>query len=130
MIAATDSHAFNTLVCTDLGPCFGRLHVFQVGRTVGGELDPEEIAATLGGRTLMEAGYDLDTLERLLREGWVFRRTKLSDEFNFEAYRASFPPDSQLILAMRPGASLSFVTVHEGLRPASGDAVLAFASGS
>jgi NhaP-type Na+/H+ or K+/H+ antiporter len=126
MIAATDSHSYNTLVCTDLGPSFGRQHVFQVGRVEGGEQDPNDIAASLGGRTLMPAGYDLETLEALIAKGWTFRKTKISDEFGFEAYSASLPTDSQVILAAKPSGEVMFATVNNGIRPASNDTVLAF----
>jgi NhaP-type Na+/H+ or K+/H+ antiporter len=126
VIAATDSHAYNTLVCTDLGPQFGRQHVFQIGRLESDELDPEEIALSLGGRTLMKAGYDLDSLLDKLREGWVFRRTKLSEEFDFAAFTASSPAGSQLILSMSLNGTLNFTTVNEQLEPPAGASLLTF----
>jgi NhaP-type Na+/H+ or K+/H+ antiporter len=126
MIAATESDSYNTLVCTDLGPSFGRQHVFQIGRMESQELDPNDVALSLGGRTLMKAGYDLDSLIRRLGDGWVFRKTKLSEEFNFDIYQTTLSDGDQLILAMRPNASLSFATVHSGPRPGAGDIVLAF----
>jgi NhaP-type Na+/H+ or K+/H+ antiporter len=126
VIAATDSHAYNTLVCTDLGPQFGRQHVFQIGRSKSDELDPEEIALSLGGRTLMMAGYDLDSLLEKLRDGWVFRKTKLSEEFNFAAFSASLPAESQLILSVSLNGTLNFPTVNEQLEPPAGASLLTF----
>ena len=126
MIAATESDSYNTLVCTDLGPSFGRQHVFQIGRLESQEMDPNDIALSLGGRTLMKAGYDLDSLIRRLGEGWTFRKTKLTAEFDFDAYQATLAQGDQVILAMRPDARLSFATVHSGPRPGAGDTVLAF----
>ena len=129
MIAATESDSYNTLVCTDLGPSFGRQHVFQIGRMESQENDPNDIALSLGGRTLMKAGYDLDSLVRRLSEGWTFRKTKLTEEFDFEAYRATLSDEDQLILALKPNDRLSFATVNSGPRPGPGDTVLAFVSG-
>jgi hypothetical protein len=126
VIAATDSHSYNTLVCTDLGPQFGRQHVFQVGRLESDELDPEEIALSLGGRTLMKAGYDLDSLIDKLRDGWTFRKTKLSDEFDFKAFTDSLPEDAQIILSVALNGTLHFATVSGNLEPAAGASLLTF----
>lgn len=126
LIAATDSHAYNTLVCTDLGPSFGRQNVFQIGRMESQELDPRDIALTLGGRTLMKAGFDLGALMSRLAEGWSFRKTKLTDEFDFDSYRSTLASDAQVILLARPNGRLTFVTIGSGASPSTGDTVLAF----
>jgi NhaP-type Na+/H+ or K+/H+ antiporter len=126
LIAATESDAYNTLVCTDLGPSFGRQHVFQIGRMQSQELDPNDVALSLGGRTLMKAGFDLDSLLRRLDEGWTFRKTKLTEEFGFDEYRATLAEGDQLIVAVRPNSALSFSTMHAGSRPAAEDTLVAF----
>jgi len=129
LIAATESDAYNTLVCTDLAPSFGREHVFQIGRMESQELDPNDVALSLGGRTLLKAGHDLDSLERRLAEGWSFRKTRLSAEFDFDAYTSTLAEDDQWIVAVKPDARLSFATVNTGLRPGPGDSVVAFVKG-
>jgi len=126
MIAATDSHAYNTLVCTDLAPSFGREHVFQVGRHESDERDPHDIAISLGGRTLMKAGYDLDCLLARLAQGWQFRKTKLTPEFDFDALQRTLPPDAQFILSVDAAGRVHFATIHAGLHPGPGDNVLTF----
>jgi len=127
LIAATESDAYNTLVCTDLGPAFGRQHVFQIGRMESQELDPKDVALTLGGRTLMRAGYDLDSLARRLEQGWNFRKTTLTDEFDFERYHRTLPDDAQLLLSLRPDRKLSFAAVDTGPVPGPGDTIISFA---
>jgi len=126
VIAATDSHSYNTLVCTDLGPQFGRQHVFQVGRLESEELDPEDIALALGGRTLMNAGYDLDALISRFQKGWTFRKTKLTEEFNYAAYEQTLRADAQVLLATTPGGTVTFATTGTGFNVVSGQTVLAF----
>jgi NhaP-type Na+/H+ or K+/H+ antiporter len=127
LIAATESDSYNTLVCTDLGPTFGRQHVFQIGRMKSQELDPRDVALTLGGRTLMKAGYDLDSLTRRLGEGWDFRKTKLTDEFDLDRYRETLADESQLLFYLKPNGTLSFATVSPGPAPVAGDMVISFA---
>jgi NhaP-type Na+/H+ or K+/H+ antiporter len=126
VIAATDSHSYNTLVCTDLGPQFGLQHVFQVGRLESDELDPEEIALSLGGRTLMKAGYDLDSLLERLRNGWTFRKTKLSEAFDYTAFSASLPAEAQIILSVTTNGTLHFATVSGQVDLPAGATVLTF----
>jgi NhaP-type Na+/H+ or K+/H+ antiporter len=126
LIAATESNPYNTLVCTDLAPMFGRQHAYQIGRLESQELDPNDIALSLGGRTLMKAGFDHEGLNRRLQEGWSFRRTKLTDEFDFDAYRKTLPQQAQLLFARKPDGRLSFATTNSGPRPGPGDIVVAF----
>jgi NhaP-type Na+/H+ or K+/H+ antiporter len=126
VIAATDSHSYNTLVCTDLGPQFGKQQVFQVGRMESDELDPEEMALSLGGRTLMKAGYDLESLLEKLQSGWSFRKTKLTDEFDFAAFSSSLSTDSQIILSAGLNGTLTFATVNGRFEPPAGASILTF----
>jgi len=129
LIAATDSNPYNTLVCTDLAPIFGRQHAYQIGRMESQEADPNDIALTLGGRTLMKAGFDHDGLNRRLQDGWVFRKTKLTDTFDFDAYFATLTENAQLLFALKADGRLSFATTNSGPRPAPGDTVVAFSPG-
>ena len=126
LIAATAGDSYNTLVCTDLAPIFGRQHVFQIGRMQSQEVDPNDIAVTLGGRTLLKSGLHHDALVARISEGWVFRKTKLTDEFGFDDYRAKLPADAELIFAFKADGRLSFATVNSGPRPGTGDVVVAF----
>lgn len=84
LIAATDNDAYNALVCTDFAPEFGRNNVFQIGRheAMEGERD---LPVTLGGRTF-GAGHSYEGFAAKRREDWVFSRTGLSDEYDFEQY--------------------------------------------
>lgn len=74
----------------------------------------------------MKAGFDLDSLNRRLADGWVFRKTTLTDEFNFDAYRASLPEEAQLLFALKADKQLSFATVNTGPDPSAGDTVISF----
>jgi hypothetical protein len=90
------------------------------------ELDPNDIALTLGGRTLMKSGFDLDSLTRRLSEGWQFRKTSLTEEFDFTQYHAALLEGAQLLFALKPDKSLSFATVNTGPHPQPGDTVVSF----
>jgi len=127
LIAATPGDAYNALVCTDLAPVFGREHVFQIGRMQSQEADPRAIAVAVGGRTLLKSGLNHDALIERIAQGWIFRKTKLSDEFDFDAYYETLADDAELMFALKPDGRLSFATVKTGPRPSAGDTVVAFA---
>ncbi len=86
VLAATDNDGYNALVCTDLGPEFGRRQVFQVGRcdeTEGRAAMP----VTIGGRAF-GSGMPYEDFMRLEAAGWAFRVTRLTEEFGLDDYLA------------------------------------------
>nr|WP_232823104.1 sodium:proton antiporter [Oceanibium sediminis] len=118
LIAATDNDAYNTLVCTDFGPEFGRNHVYQVGRGEGG--NGRGLPVTLGGRPLA-GGIRHAELERRVRNGEGFNIwTEIAD---WEDWRARHPADA-VIAILHKGSALSFV--EKGTSPTlkDGDSVL------
>jgi NhaP-type Na+/H+ or K+/H+ antiporter len=89
VVAATDNDAYNTLVTTDLAPEFGRDNVFQVMREKS-ESSRHQLPRTLGGRKFgpeeTHAG-----MERLIRDGWTFRVTKLTEAHGLADWRVRRP---------------------------------------
>jgi NhaP-type Na+/H+ or K+/H+ antiporter len=128
LIAATPGNSYNALVCTDLAPEFGREHVFQIGRMKSQEMDPNDIALTLGGRTLLKSGLDHDTLIERIAQGWTFRKTKLTEQFDFGAYSSGLSDDAEIIFALKPDGRVSFATINAEPDPGVGDLIVAFVS--
>jgi len=106
LVAATDNDAYNTLVATDLAPEFGRENVFQIMRYKSDNAR-HQLPSTLGGKRF---GPDLtyNDWNRLVREGWTFNITGLTDEFALEDWRAR-RPDAHLIAWIDPKGGLKFV---------------------
>ncbi|MGB0498729.1 MAG: cation:proton antiporter [Rubricella sp.] len=86
ILAATDNDAYNTLVCTDLGPEFGRDKVFQIGREEGGIR--AELPSGLGGIRFGD-GATYGRFVQRHAQGWRFRVTPLTEEFGVEDWRAT-----------------------------------------
>lgn len=133
LIAATDNDAYNALVCTDLGPKIGRSSTFQLGRmrTQYGEESPEraerhQLNFTVGGRTLFREGTGYYELMRLQREGWTFSKTRLSEEFDYEAYLASRDPATKVLFLLKADKRLNFSTTRERVKAGPGDIVVSF----
>jgi len=106
IIAATSNDAYNTLVATDLAPEFGRDNVFQVMREKT-DSARHQLPRTLGGANFgpQETHRGLD---RLVRLGWTFRTTRLSEEFMFEQWRAD-RTTSALFARISPAGEIKLI---------------------
>ncbi|WP_343082061.1 sodium:proton antiporter [Ostreiculturibacter nitratireducens] len=89
LIAASDNDAYNTLVATDLAPEFGRAKVWQIARAKEGKAR-HALPTQLGGRSF-GSGRTHSEFEALMTEGWVFRVTRLTEEFGYEDWREKRP---------------------------------------
>lgn len=122
LVAATDNDAYNTLVATDLAPEFGRENVFQVTREKS-DRARHQLPRTLGGRIFgpdeTHAG-----LNALIRDGWTFRVTRLTDEFTFKDWRAK-RPEAKLFARISAAGEIRLIRKDEDVRPAAGVRVLA-----
>lgn len=113
LIAATNNDAYNTLVATDLAPEFGRDNVFQVMREKT-ESARHQLPRTLGGRKFgpeeTHAG-----MNKLVREGWTFRVTRLTEEFTFETWRAA-RQDSLVMARISPKGVITLIRRDEDVK--------------
>ncbi len=89
LLAATDNDAYNALICTDFGPEFGRQNVFQIGRAEREEGN-KDLPPTLGGRSFGSGMKFYDILNKT-RQGWQFRSTNLTEEYDLTTYMANRP---------------------------------------
>ncbi|MEO0360750.1 MAG: sodium:proton antiporter, partial [Pseudomonadota bacterium] len=122
IVAATPNDAYNALVCTDFGPEFGRDNVRQIARHEGRD-DDGDLPATLGGRGFA-GGEDYETLNRRIADGWRIARTKLTDEYGFEAYREA-RPGAVVLGALRAGGRLVFFAPEDEIAGKAGDEMIA-----
>ncbi|RYH03241.1 sodium:proton antiporter [Salipiger sp. IMCC34102] len=113
LLAATDNDAYNTLVATDLGPEFGRENVFQIERTRT-DGARHTLPATLGGRPFGH-GVTFDEWERLVKAGWTFRITRLTEEFTLAHWQEK-RPRSHLVGRILPNGDFRLLHEDEEIR--------------
>jgi hypothetical protein len=110
LVAATDNDAYNTLVATDLAPEFGRDNVFQVMREKN-DSSRHQLPRTLGGRKFgpeeTHAG-----MEHLVRGGWTFRISRLTEEFTYENWRTEHP-DALVVARISPNGTIKLIRKDE-----------------
>ncbi|MGN3974773.1 cation:proton antiporter [Tsuneonella sp. SYSU-LHT278] len=125
LVAATENEAYNTLVCNEFAYLFGRDAVYQVGEE-GADDDPRRLPESLRGRALFKSGMGVEDLIERQREGWVFRKTRLSDRFGFDDAKEILPDAGQMLLLVRPDGTLRFFTHASQPAPRAGDTIVSY----
>jgi NhaP-type Na+/H+ or K+/H+ antiporter len=125
LVAATDNEAYNTLVCSEFAPEIGTDRVYQLGDLVDEE-DHRALPASLRGRALFAEAITPEQLAAWQGEGWVFRRTRLSDQFGVAEAREALPEGAQTLLLLRPGGQMRFFTHASAPEPQEGDTIVSF----
>lgn len=125
LVATTDNEAYNALVCSEFAPELGRDSVYQLG----GESDDElhALPDSLRGRSLFDTGTGIVELDERERAGWSFRKTRISERFDFEALKAILPDGADMLLLLRPNGAIRFFTHASRPVPEPGDTVLSYA---
>ena len=126
LIAATDNEAYNTLVCNEFAYEVGRDSVYQLGENSDGGKDRHALPETLRGRALFESGFGVDEVAMRQQQGWVFRKTKLSEEFDFEQAQEKLPDSANMLMLVQGGGELRFFTHAARPEPKAGDTILSF----
>jgi hypothetical protein len=125
LLALGGNEAHNALVATDLAPELGRAAIFQVNARGKDEEDRKALSYTLQGRTFLHDGPALDELVRRHYSGWIFQRTRLSEEYPPEQYKKDLGAESDIILIIRKG-EIAFASREAQVKPEIGDFVLAY----
>ncbi|WP_375208009.1 cation:proton antiporter [Hyphococcus sp.] len=125
LLALGGNEAHNALVATDLAPELGRASIYQVNARGKDEEDRKALSYTLQGRTFLHNGAPLDELVRRHYSGWIFQRTKISEEYPPEQYKKDLGQEGEIILIMRKG-EIMFASREVPVKPETGDVVLAY----
>lgn len=125
LLAVSGNEAHNALISTDLAPELGRAAIYQVNARGKDEEDRQALSYTLQGRTFLHSGAPLDELLRRHYSGWVYQRTRLSEEYPPEKYLEDLHKEAEIVLTVRKGV-LSFASREAPVKPEIGDIVLAY----
>lgn len=126
LLAATDNEAYNALVCNEFAHEIGRDKVYQLGEDADHE-DHRALPESLRGRAVFSAGHGVEDVQRLEAQGWTFRKTKLSEKFDFDDAMEKLPEGTERLLVLRENGNLRFFTHTATPEPREGDLVITFA---
>ncbi|MBW6526734.1 cation:proton antiporter [Sphingomonas sp. RHCKR7] len=125
LVATTDNEAYNALVCNEFAPELGRDNVYQLGAGTH-EDDRRALPASLRGRALFTSGHGVEEIVRRVDDGWAFRKTRITDKFDYATARADLADEADMLLLLRKGAPLRFFSHASRPIPQSGDTIISF----
>lgn len=125
LLAVSGNESHNALVATDLAPELSRAAIFQVNARGKDEEDRQALSYTLQGRTFLHSAPPLDELLRRHYAGWIYQRTRLSEEYPPERYFKEIDKDYEIIMILRK-ETIQFASREAPLKPEIGDTVLAY----
>ncbi|MEO0720757.1 MAG: sodium:proton antiporter [Pseudomonadota bacterium] len=124
-VALSANEPYNALVSGHFAPELGRHKVYQLSSQEGEDEDPRGIGMGARGRTLIKRGRSYDSLIRDHYRGWEFARTKLTDKYGLEAFRAD-RPKSDIVAEVRPDGTIVFNGPNREARGGDGVTLISF----
>ncbi len=125
LAATTDNEAYNALVCNEFAPEIGRDNVYQLG-SGGDDEDARALPDALRGRALFTSGHGVEEIVDRERQGWAFRKTRITDKFDFETARADIADEADMLLVLRKNGALRFFSHASRPVPQSGDTIISY----
>jgi len=104
MLALSENDAENQLIASDLGPEMGYEQITIVAdneRGVGGEGR---------ARSLLKSGRTLDELEDLVKAGWQFSSTNITEKFGWKDFQANLEEDEEVVAVHKSDGRLLMFT--------------------
>ncbi|MCA9322202.1 MAG: cation:proton antiporter [Planctomycetes bacterium] len=124
MIALTPNDEVNALACGHGAELFGRKQVFQL---VPGEkegLAGQVSAQGLRGRSAFSEDLDFAELSRRVRNGFVFKRTRLGESFDFDQWKAQYGERAYPLFKLGGGSKLEIIEAGSPVEFEDGDALI------
>src|SRR3546814_1885764 len=72
--------------------------------------DNHSLSEFLRGRALFASGLGVEEINAREAAGWTFRKTRISEQFDFSAAKAVLPEGADLLLLLRKNGTLRFFT--------------------
>ncbi|MBX3594007.1 sodium:proton antiporter [Sphingomonas sp.] len=128
LAAVSTNEAYNTLVCSEFAPEIGRDSVYQLGDAT--RHDPRSLPEALRGRTMFDAGWGVEDILEREAQGWVFRKTKIGEQYDFANAKAALPEGGDMLLLVRKNGSIRFFTHATRPTPQPGDMAISYVPAS
>jgi NhaP-type Na+/H+ or K+/H+ antiporter len=125
LAATTENEAYNALVCSEFSPDIGRDSVYQLGG-MGDDEDHRSLPEALRGRAMFASGHGVAEIMEREAEGWVFRKTRISEQFDFAAAQAALADEADMLFVLRKDGRIRFFTHASRPSPQPGDVVVSY----
>ena len=124
LMAMTPNDDLNTLAAMEFAQVFGRAEVYQLFPWQGG-VGNREPSPHIRGRILFGPELTFGSLASRFATGGVVKKTKLSEKFTFEDFRARYGDSSIVMFIIDESARLRICTADTPPTPKPGETLIA-----
>ncbi|SFK56168.1 sodium/proton antiporter, CPA1 family (TC 2.A.36) [Halobacillus dabanensis] len=124
LVAATELDSYNALVCTTFVPEYGRNNSFQLSLSNKEGDNLEDLVHTIGGRVLFQEGASWEELNARVENGYVFRKTTITDQYPYEDYVENMDEHALMLFVKRSTGKVDFFTPNMEYKAENGDVIV------
>ncbi|WP_217586352.1 cation:proton antiporter [Lentibacillus saliphilus] len=124
LLAVSEFHSYNALVCTTFMPEYGRTNVFKVSpfEQINGRAS--DMVDKIGGRILFKEEVSLEDLNDKVAAGYVFRQTTITAQYPYKQYLAERHEETVLLYLIKPSGQIKFYSEEMRTVPGTGDIIV------
>lgn len=127
LLALTSNDEANSLAALHFADIFDRGELYQLSPASERSGEEDEFSPVhLRGRFLFGEGVTFDSLDKKFASGWRVKSTKLSEEFDYEAFCNHYGDAAIVLFIVKEGGELIVVTTDSELKPEPGQNAIAF----
>jgi hypothetical protein len=126
LFAMTPNHEVNSLAALHFVDLFGRSQVYQlpIEPTATSETRQTALPMHLQGRYLFGKETTYEYLQTRFRQGSIFKKNKMTEEFGYEAFRQKYGPDAITVALITETGELQISTAVNSLSPKVGQTII------
>lgn len=129
VLALTSNDEVNALAALHFVDVFGRAEVYQLVTKGEAKTRKETSPGHLKGRFLFGRDATRESLERRFQGGAVVRTTRLTEKFDFGAYRARYGDSALPLFLVSEERALAIFTVNDPPAPRPGQTLISLVEG-
>lgn len=128
LLAATSNDAYNALVCNNFAGELEHDRVFQLPMYAGeNEQESKRVAKPKRGQPAFHENAQYEELWRRHFQNWQFYKTKLTEDYDYEAFRRDCPPEAIVIGILHAEGIFLFQAAENPPKPAADNTVIYYA---
>ena len=124
LLAMTPNDEVNSLAAMEFIDVFGRAGVYQLSPEVADTVRQSQVSSHLRARILFGRDVTSARLRFRLATGATIKKTKLSDEFDFDRFRELYGESSVVLFVIDPSGEVTICTSDEDPAPTSGQTLV------
>jgi hypothetical protein len=122
LLALTPSEEINALAALHFSEVFGRNEVYQLPSEAA--VGTPEMSIELRGRNLFNPNATYVHLAKRLGESAEVKKTKLTEEFDYNAFLEQYGEDPLILFLIDTGGGLVPITANQKLDPKPGETLI------